>query len=138
VGNPEAVGERDRAEDRKGRPGMESRAGAAHRSAVSRPSSRRSLSAAGGPRRPPDHPADARPRERSADSALPERDRRGITPRLGGELEEPGAAAAAGVGRLMPASRSSAKLSRFCPDRLKKIEKVAPQAGFEPTTLPLT
>jgi hypothetical protein len=39
---------------------------------------------------------------------------------------------------LMPASRSSAKLSRFCPDRLKKIEKVAPQAGFEPATLRLT
>jgi hypothetical protein len=29
-------------------------------------------------------------------------------------------------------------LSRFCPDRLKKIGKVAPQAGFEPATLRLT
>jgi hypothetical protein len=66
-------------------------------------------------------------------------------------LEESGSAAPAGIRTLMryrlceivpilsrgarEADSSFDRLSRFCPDQ---IEKMAPQAGFEPATLRLT
>ena len=57
-----------------------------HRPAVARPQARGRLSPACRRRRHPHHPADARPREHSADAALPERDGRRTAEGTGGEL----------------------------------------------------
>src|SRR3954469_4711430 len=108
---------------------MEPAATATHRPPMARPQTRGRMPAARGRRRHPDHPADARPREHSANAALPERDGRRTTERPGGELEESTTTASAGDERLMRC-RMSARLSRICPgDR----ETLAPQAGFEPS-----
>src|SRR3989442_536183 len=113
---------------------MECGATATNRPPLARLETRRRLSFAGGRRRHSDHSAHARTREHSANAALSERDRRRTAQRLGGELEQSGPTASTGVGD-MNRPRFVAKLSPFCPRRL---EKMAPQAGFEPATLRLT
>src|SRR5436190_1206044 len=79
---------------------MERGAGATNRSAMARPQARRRLPAAGRWRGHSHHPIDARAREHSADATLPERNGRRTSERLGGELEEPGSTAPAGIGPL--------------------------------------
>jgi hypothetical protein len=113
---------------------MEQRATATNRPALARPQARGRLPAARGRRRHPDHSADARPREHSADATLLERDGRRTMERIGGELDQPGPTASARIAKLNR-SRLLARLSRFCPGN---VENVAPQVGFEPTTLRLT
>ena len=80
---------------------------------------RRRLSVAGGRRRHPDHSADARAREHSANATLLERHGRRTSEGFGGELEQPGPTASivrlkadATSTRLNPA-RSFARLSPF-------------------------
>ena len=81
------------------RPG-EPEAAAADRSAMARPAARRRLSPPGGRRGHPDHSVDARPRQHSADAALPECDGRRTQTRIGGELEKPRPTAATGIRKL--------------------------------------
>src|SRR5262245_16729920 len=82
----------------------------------------------------PHHPVDARARQHSADTTLPERHGRRTTQRAGNQLEKSRTAASFGIGPLMR-SCFPARLSRFCP---VQGESVAPQVGLEPTTLLLT
>ena len=58
------------------------------RSPLALPAARRHVPPAGGRGRHPHHSADARPREHSADAAMPERDRRRTQKGTGGELEQ--------------------------------------------------
>ena len=52
-------------------------------------------------RRHPDHSANARPREHSADAAVPQRDGRATAARVGGELEKPRPTASTGIRKLI-------------------------------------
>jgi hypothetical protein len=61
---------------------------ATDRSSVARPQARGRFPLAGGRRRHPHYPADARPREHHADAALPEHHGRRAQERTGGELQQ--------------------------------------------------
>jgi hypothetical protein len=125
MGNAQAPGEWAGAKARTGGREVEPGTTTADRPAVARPSSRGRLQATRGPCRHPHHPTDARSREHSTDTALPERDGRGAAKRTGGELDQPGPTASSGVGTLNR-SRFSDRLSPNCP---RRIENVAHQSG---------
>jgi hypothetical protein len=90
MGDAQIARLRRRTETGEGVCNMEPGAASTHRPPMARPATRGSVSVAGRWRRHPDHPADARPREHSADAAVPERHRRGTAERTGGELENQG------------------------------------------------
>ena len=99
------------------RRGMEPRAAPADRSPLARPATRGRMPAARRRRRYPHHPADARPREHSADAAVSERDRRGTQKRTGGELEQQRPTASTRIGRLKcsTATRKPSRPARLSP-----------------------
>ena len=99
----------------------------------------RTRSVARGRRRHPDHSADARPREHSADATLPERDRRGNEAGTGTELELQRPTASPGVGKLIDLV-SATDCSRFVPGNFKNWLRggdLNPRPlGYEPNELP--
>jgi hypothetical protein len=85
---------------RKGGRAMESRTARTDRPPLARPAPRGRVPVAREPRRHPHRPTDARPREHSADPAVPQRDGRGTAKRIGGELEKRKPAASAAIRKL--------------------------------------
>src|SRR6266542_5269522 len=71
-----------------------------------RPQTRRHVSIAVRWRGHPHHPTDARPREHSADAALPERDGRGTQERTRGELEQQRPTVSTRIGSLKQSAMS--------------------------------